>query len=103
MSHVLKLDEPKGGKTKQDVTIADVNTSVILTIGKDMLANSRVDNRTNSTDLCELLGGKFPFSLPPSVASIEPISDIGNVVEDSIEMDVNLDMLLEAKVIGVYQ
>ena len=103
----LKLDEPKvvgGGKTKQDVTIADVNTSVILTtwegdVGKLQSGQLYKFNRL----VVRTFRRKVSLSLPPSGASIEPISDIGNVVEDSIEMDVNLDMLLEAKVIGVYQ
>ena len=56
-----------------------------------MLANSRVDNHINSTCL-------FPSQ---SEASLKPINDIGIVVEDSIETNVNLDMLLETKVNGI--
>lgn len=103
-AQVLKIADPaKVGKglTKQEVTIADATEAALLTlwesdIGKVQNGCSYQFNRL----IVRTYRGNRQLSFPAFGASIEPINDIGEVADDSFDLD--HDNLLEgAQVMGV--
>lgn len=100
---VLSVDQPAKvakGLTKQDIVLADKHASVKLTLWQDKVNTVDLDESYRFTNVVvrSYQNTKY-LSMPKEGASIEQISDIGDVAEDDTT---SLDVTIEgAKVIGV--
>ena len=101
LAQVIKVTDPKK-VTKREVTIADSTEAAILTlwgadINKVSLANSYQFHRVV---VCTY--GKHQLSFPKCGATIMPIKDLEDVMDDSFDLDDD-SQLDGAQVIGIHQ
>ena len=89
-------------KTKQDVSISDATGVATLTIWEDDINKLEPEESYQMNRLCvRSYRGKRQLSLPKNGATITKIEDIGDVQDDSCDLD-PVDTTIESvKVIGV--
>ena len=105
-AQVIKVADPEKvgrGLTKREVTIADSTEAAILTLwGTDIdkveLANSYQFHRV----VVRTYRGKYQLSFPKCGATITPIRDLEDVMDDSFDLDDDTQ-LDGAQIIGVHQ
>ena len=101
---MIKISDPaKVGKglTKQEVTIADRTEAALLTLWEDDVGTLDIGLSYQFNRLIvRTYRGNRQLSLPATGASVDLIDDIGDVAEDSFDLD-NDTALQAAQVMGV--
>ena len=105
-AQVIKIMDPEKvgkGLVKREVTLADRTEATVLTLwGNDVEKVSLTNSYEFHRVVVRTYRGKHQLSFPKCGATITPIQDLDDVVDDSFDLDTDIQ-LDGAQIIGVHQ